>query len=116
MRNFLLKLNVALAFSLVVTGPTWAATVDCAVPESMQAAVDAAADGDTITITGECDETVRINRRNDLTLEGPVGDIATISQDIVACDTVALALNVLRINDSTNIRLRRLKISGGNGG
>ena len=71
-------------------------------------------DSDTISITGKCEETVRINGFDRLTLEG-ASATATISQDVVACDSSDPVLTVLRINDSTNIVLRRLAIHGGRG-
>ena len=114
MKHFILKLNAALLFSLIVAGPAWAITVDCGNNESVQTAVDNAMDGDTISITGECKETVRIFGFEGLTLEGNAAT-ATISQDVVACDSTDSASVVLRINNSTNIVLRRLAIRGGRG-
>ena len=120
MKHFILKLNAALLVSLIVAGPAWAITVDCdggiADHATIGAALGAAVDGDTISITGGCAEldTVRINGFDGLTLEGN-GATATISQPVVACDSTDPAPPVLRINNSTNIFLRRLVIRGGRG-
>ncbi len=119
-QHFILKLNAALLVSLIVAGPAWAITVDCdggiADHATIGAALGAAVDGDTISITGGCAEldTVRINGFDGLTLEGN-GATATISQPVVACDSTDPAPPVLRINNSTNIFLRRLVIRGGRG-
>jgi hypothetical protein len=63
----------------------------------------------TITVTGTCTETVNINLRNQVTIQAPVGQTATIQ-------TNNPSLNVVVISSSRRIVLNRLVVRGGRNG
>ena len=101
-------------------------TVDCgggpADHSSINAALavlDPTVPGHTITVTGTCDEGdegsgVEIRNFDQLTLQAPEGQTATISQPILACGDPGFR-RVLQIINSTDTNLRRLTIRGGVG-
>ena len=84
------------------------------------AVLDPSAPGHIITVTGTCDEgdegnrSVVIRNFDQLTLQAPVDQLATISRPAVACDQSEFR-RVLQIFNSTDIILSRLTITGGVG-
>ena len=81
----------------------------------------ALADDVTISLTGACvaevggsgsGQTLVISDLNNVTIEGP----AALKHPVVDCTVSSPSRNVLRIENSTNIRLQKLTIDGGRGG
>ncbi len=93
-------------FLTTVIGPASTKTVNCP-GESLQAAVDAANQGDIINVTGTCSENVTIgNRKVNLTLDGQ--NVATINGPNAGNATVIVR--------GTNIVIRNFEITGGRSG
>jgi hypothetical protein len=104
-----------LAFVLLLFFPTMAAaanvTVDCGAGESINGALAAldAIGPHTITVTGTCTEAVNINLRNQITIQAPVEQTATIQSPLPN-------VNVFTISSARRIVLNRLVIRGGRNG
>lgn len=98
---------VSIAFSLTLPGVAWSAVidVDCDLGDSLAAAVEAANPGDTIHVSGTCNENVTI-RTDDLTLNG---------QDTAIVDGGGSGI-VVTVDGARNLAMADLTIRNGSGG
>jgi Right handed beta helix region len=85
--------------------------VDCNAGDSINSALASLdpAGPHTITVTGTCTETVNINLRNQIVIQAPVGQTATIQANNPNA-------NVFNISGSRQITLNRLIVRGGRNG
>lgn len=80
---------------------------------SLQRAIDAAADGATITVTGLCTGPVKVNGRSNLTIQGvapPSGCGAAGPGPADLTSTIRGGRDLIRLSNSSNIVLRFLNI------
>jgi parallel beta-helix repeat protein len=93
------------------TGPCQVAVDNPAgVFTSLRAAINAAANGTTITVSGLCDEDVTISGRENLTIQGMFGSTTCPAAGLRPGDLLAALRGSLQIRSSTNIDVRFLTI------
>jgi hypothetical protein len=108
-KYFPLALLLLLFFPLTAAAAN--VTVDCGAGESINGALASldTVGPHTITVTGTCTEAVNLNLRNQVTIQAPVGQTATIQANNPS-------VNVIVISSSRRIVLNRLVIRGGRNG
>lgn len=107
MKTKVCTLSVLVAFIWLLPSVVGAQAVDCDLGESLQAAIDAAATGATITVSGTCNENVTIREeKNRLTLDGQ--GIATINGPVATNHTIFVR--------GREITIRGFTITGGRNG
>ncbi len=82
---------------------------------SLRAAVNAAANGTTITVSGLCDEDVTVSGRENLTIQGMFGATTCPAAGLRPGDLLAALRGTLQIRSSTGIDVRFLNIIEGGG-
>ncbi len=108
------------AAMLLWPGAARAQVINCTGTDDFSAIQAALADDVTISLTGDCvaevgesgeGQTLVISDLNNVTIEGP----AALKHPVVDCTVSSPSRNVLRIENSRNIRLQELTIDGGSG-
>ena len=77
---------------------------------SLRAAINAAANGTTITVSGLCDEDVTVSNRQNLTIQGMFGATTCPAAGLRPGDLLAALRGNLQIRSSTGIDVRFLNI------
>jgi parallel beta-helix repeat protein len=77
---------------------------------SLRAAISAAANGTTITVSGLCDEDVTVSNRQNLTIQGIFGSTTCPAAGLRPGDLLAAVRGSLQIRSSTGIVVRFLDI------
>ncbi len=107
MKYILAKIGVTAAFALALVGFSISQAsaalllVDCDLAESIQAAVDVADDGDTITVSGTCTEIVTITT-DGITIRGDPVDGGTLMGGIIVNSAQRVVIDNLIIDGSDN--------------
>ncbi len=108
---FGIRVSFLFLLLLVLTGPAWAATVSVTCTGSgtpLQAAVNTAAEGDTINVSGSCSECVKVTNIDQLTIQGTGGATLTSCGGGPGYPTLLL-------QNSHLFRLQNMTVNGSSG-